>query len=99
MFCKICGDVVQLTHLEIRECSCGNCRGRYAEDKFNIEVVFGESSNARIVGISNGFMMEQDRTLEDLEHLSYKGTMFQSRKSFIVIVYPFTTGDCKVLKE
>jgi len=99
MFCRACGDLVQLTEREIRKCSCGNCRGRYAEDKFNIEVRFKDPGNARIVGISNSFMAERDRFVEDLEHSSYKGTMFQVRKSFIIIVPPYTTGDCRVLEE
>lgn len=97
LFCLACGDLVCMRLDEIRGCRCGNVQGRYCpEDTNTIEVRIKDIGYARIVGISNSFLREENLPFD---HPVYAGTLFQQQKSHIVILFPFCTPDVKRMKE
>lgn len=96
LLCLKCGDLVQMKSKEIKACGCGNVRGRYKPDGMTLEVKIESIMDARVVGISNDFLRQGKIPLSDP---SYNGTLFRHYDSFIIIIYPFTTGDVVVLKE
>ncbi len=95
LFCRRCGDLVCMRRGVIRECACGNVKGRYAEDNITIEVKFKDMSDARVVGIANDFLAENPLRLDDP---LYQNSLFGERKSHIIITFPFTTNDVKYLE-
>lgn len=98
LFCRACGDLVSLRLDEIRECKCGNVQGRYSPDdpsQNTIEVSIKDTGYARIVGISNAFLREENIPFY---HSSYERTLFQQQKSHIIITFPFCTPDVKQMK-
>lgn len=90
LFCKMCGDIVQMKIREVRECSCGNVRGKYLPDGSTIAVDVKDMSKARLVGISNAFLQERDIGFDSP---AYDNTLFQERMSHIIITYLYTTND------
>ncbi len=94
ILCRLCSDIICLRGDCIRECSCGNVRGKYAKDGQTALVRFKQMGDARIIGISNSFLLEKNISLDDP---IYQGTLFGERKSNIIIMFPFTTGDIEYL--
>ena len=61
-----------------------------------IEVKFKDMGDARVVGITNGFLSEHP---EPFDLLKLANTLFGERNSYIIITFPFTTNDVKYLEE
>lgn len=89
LFCKKCGELVPMS-FTLKQCKCGNVKGKYLSGGSTIAVDIKSLSEARLVGISNMFLQEKNIPFD---HPIYDNTMFQERMCPIIIVYPYTTND------
>lgn len=101
LFCTKCGDLVALRNI-MRSCECGNTSGVYI-DNITIEVAIDDPGTVKIVGIANSFLINEHMHFDDGVPGSFNddpnlSSLFNKRKSPIIIVPPYTTGDVKKKK-
>ena len=88
LFCRKCGQIVQLTAANFRSCRCGNVTGKYKTDQNSIEIDIKNRLEARIIGINNAFLFRDEPPSWDSP--IYEDTLFREQKSHIVAIRPLT---------
>lgn len=79
----------------IRECECGNVRGRFLEDNFSLEVdvTKGYWGSIRIVGLDNRLLMTD--ALPKYDKNSKSPLLFEAWESAVIIIPPWMLSEVK----
>lgn len=83
LLCNVCGQLVQMSG-ESRQCICGNVSGRYLEDNHSISISVLYPKHAKVIGISNHFLLGL-ATYGEFKLSGLTGTFFDQHKSHIVM--------------